>query len=59
LVPFFDVSRWVQTLVALLDNPEQRARLGQQARQLIVDQYDLKTVCLPQQLAWVNGLKPA
>jgi len=59
LVPFFDVDRWVKTLVALLDNPEQRARMGQQARQWMVDRYDLKTVCLPQQLAWVNGLMQA
>jgi glycosyltransferase involved in cell wall biosynthesis len=59
LVPFFDVNRWVETLVALLDNPEQRARMGQQARQWMVERYDLKAVCLPQQLAWVNGLKPA
>jgi len=56
LVPFFDVAQWVRTLVALLDNPERRAVLGQQARKLIVDKYDLKTVCLPQQLAWINGL---
>lgn len=59
LVPFFDVPRWVQTLVALLDSPEQRAGLGKKARQLIVDRYDLNTVCLPHQLAWVNGLKQA
>ena len=34
-------------------------RLGQQARQTIVQNYDLHSVCLPQQLAWVNGLGPS
>ena len=59
LVPFFDVPQWVQAIVHLLDHPAERDRLGQQARQAMVDKYDLHTVCLPQQLAWVNGLVTA
>ena len=49
----------VQAIVHLLDHPAERERLGQQARQAMVDKYDLHTVCLPQQLAWVNGLVTA
>ena len=30
-----------------------------QARQTLVEKYDLHTVCLPQQLTWVNGLMQA
>ena len=59
LVPFFDVPQWVQAIVHLLNHPAQRERLGQQARQAMVEKYDLHTVCLPQQLAWVNGLMQA
>jgi glycosyltransferase involved in cell wall biosynthesis len=59
LVPFFDVPQWVQAIVHLLNNPAERERLGQHARQTMVDKYDLHTVCLPQQLTWVNGLMQA
>ena len=40
----------------LLDQPEERARLGTNARAFAQEHYDLQKVCLPQQLAWVNGL---
>ena len=56
LVPFFDVRAWVHHLNALLDQPEERKRLGQQAREHAVTHYDLQTVCLPKQLAWVDAL---
>ena len=55
-VAFFDVAAWTQAIVNLLEQPQERQRLGEQARQTIVEKYDLTTVCLPQQLAWVNGL---
>jgi glycosyltransferase involved in cell wall biosynthesis len=55
-VPFFDVPAWTQTIVNLLEQPQERQRLGEQARQTVVEKYDLTTVCLPQQLAWVKGL---
>ena len=56
LVPFFDVPLWVQAIVHLLDHPAERERLGRQARQTMVEKYDLHAVCLPQQLAWVHAL---
>jgi glycosyltransferase involved in cell wall biosynthesis len=55
-VPFFDVAAWTQSIVSLLEQPQERQRLGDQARQTVIEKYDLNTVCLPQQLAWVNGL---
>jgi hypothetical protein len=33
-----------------------RALLGQNAREFARQRYDLKTQCLPQQLAWVGSL---
>jgi glycosyltransferase involved in cell wall biosynthesis len=59
LVPFFDVPRWMEAIVHLLNHPAERERLGQQARLAMVEKYDLHKVCLPQQLAWVNGLMQA
>lgn len=56
LVNFFDPQGLANTLVALLDDPAQRQRLGAQARIRAIERYDLKTICLPQQLAWVAAL---
>mgnify|MGYP000054398885 FL=1 len=56
LVDFFDSAVLVQQVVHLLDHPAERARLGRNARAFAQHHYDLQTVCLPQQLAWVAGL---
>jgi glycosyltransferase involved in cell wall biosynthesis len=56
LVSFFDAPALASSVCELLDQPEERARLGTNARAFAQQHYDLKAVCLPQQLAWVNGL---
>jgi glycosyltransferase involved in cell wall biosynthesis len=56
LVPFFDPQAWAQAIHTLLDQPEERARMGALARQHAITHYDLQTVCLPRQLAWVESL---
>ncbi|SVB51590.1 uncharacterized protein METZ01_LOCUS204444 [marine metagenome] len=56
LVNFFDVSKLTNEVCALLDDPKSRARLGKNAREFAQANYDLKTVCLPRQLQWVQGL---
>ena len=56
LVPFFDQSALVEQVCQLLDDPEERARLGRNAREFARQHYDLQTVCLPRQLAWVDEL---
>nr|WP_243646475.1 glycosyltransferase [Tepidimonas ignava] len=56
LVNFFDVAGLANEVCALLDDPAQRERLGQNARAFARANYDLKRVCLPRQLAWVEGL---
>ena len=55
LVPFFDRDALVHQACRLLDDASERARLSQRARTWVVDRYDLKTRCLPQQVAWVTG----
>ena len=57
LVNFFDAKGLVQEVRDLLHNPTERARLGANARQFAKVNYDLQSVCLPKQLAWVEGLK--
>ena len=56
LVDFFDVPGLVNEVCVLLDDPTARAKLGANARAFAQANYDLKTVCLPRQLAWVQGL---
>ena len=56
LVDFFDVPGLANEACALLDDPAARARLGANARAFAQANYDLKAVCLPKQLQWVQGL---
>jgi glycosyltransferase involved in cell wall biosynthesis len=56
LVDFFDVPALVNEVCALLDDPAARARLGANARAFARANYDLKSICLPRQLEWVEGL---
>ena len=64
LVDFFDEDALLSQLIRLLKDAALRARLGGAARRQIRQFYDLKTICLPQQLRWVDalghlGAKPA
>jgi len=56
LVNFFDTKALIQEVCDLLGNPAERVRLGTNARKFAQTNYDLQTVCLPKQLAWVEGL---
>jgi glycosyltransferase involved in cell wall biosynthesis len=56
LVNFFDANSIVKEVCDLLENPAERARLGANAIQFAKANYDLNSVCLPRQLAWVEGL---
>ncbi len=56
LVDFFDYDQLATEVVNLLDDSVRRASLGQQARSFAKARYDLKTVCMPKQLAWVESL---
>lgn len=56
LVGFFDVDKLATETSNLLNDAEARQRLGTAARQFARETYDLKTRCLPTQLAWVESL---
>ena len=56
LVDFFDHQALAKEICQLLDNAKLRARLGKNARAFAIKHYDLQTICLPNQLAWVNQL---
>lgn len=56
LVNFFSPQALTEAVCDLLEHPEERARLGANARSFAQTHYDLKRVCLPAQLAWVRRL---
>jgi len=56
LVNFFDAPALTEEICYLLNKPKKRATLSANARLFAQKNYDLKTACLPNQLAWVDGL---
>jgi glycosyltransferase involved in cell wall biosynthesis len=56
LVDFFQPSELVQAVCRLLEDQHLAARLGLAARAHAVEHFDLRTVCLPQQMKWVHAL---
>jgi len=56
LVDFFDQSALVSEVCDLLEHQDTRQRLGAAAREHILKHYDLKSICLPQQLSWIEQL---
>ena len=56
LVDFFDPLALAAKVDHLLNDPQMRERLGRTARETILKNYDLRSHCLPQTLAWVDRL---
>ncbi|MRX50161.1 glycosyltransferase [Paracoccus sp. S-4012] len=59
LVPFFDIPAWERALIRALDPDPEAPRLGAAARRTILDRYDLKRLCLPRQIDWIEALAPS
>ncbi|MDF0603825.1 glycosyltransferase [Psychromarinibacter sp. C21-152] len=55
LVDFFDVDGWAEKLTSVLADPAAQRPIRAAARQHIVDNYDLASVCLPQLMEFVTG----
>ena len=55
LVDFFDPNALADSVVQLLDDEDTRVRLGKAARAFAIENYDLKSACLPRQLQWVQA----
>lgn len=58
LVGFFDDQALIGALVRALAGDPEEARLRAAARQTILDGYDLRSQCLPRQIAWVESFDP-
>lgn len=54
ITPFFDYETLAIKISELLQDEEKRARLGRDARALVVREFDLESVCLPKQITWAT-----
>jgi len=54
LVPFFDFKRLAERVIEALDNPRRFDPVRIQARETILDRYDLARICLPNLMAFVK-----
>ncbi|MCC5955889.1 MAG: glycosyltransferase family 4 protein [Natronohydrobacter sp.] len=55
LVDFFDLESWAEELIDALARPERQGQLRMAARATIIENYDLKRVCLPWLIRFVEG----
>lgn len=55
LVDFFDANAIAAKVSYLLENSKERQGLGEIARGLILQRYDLRSICLLRQKYWVNS----
>jgi glycosyltransferase involved in cell wall biosynthesis len=56
LVPFFDVEQIADRVVDALASPSRYRSMRTQARQTVVDRYDLTRRCLPKVLTLINDM---
>ncbi len=56
LVDFFDHDGLANEVLNLLGNDKKREKLGERARAFVQKKVDLRSVCLPAQLNWIESL---
>ena len=56
LVDFFDYKSIANNICKLLDDKELRNSLSNNARNFIIENYDLNDICLPAQIKWIENL---
>lgn len=55
LVDFFDHDAWADKLIEVMSDPTSQEPIRAAARQHIIDSYDLKSVCLPKLIEFVEN----
>ena len=58
LVDFFDVPGWARTRTSALADPAAQDAMRAAARRTALERYDLRSVCLPRMVAFVEGFGP-
>ncbi len=54
LVDFFDVAAWSDRFIEGLAHPERATRMRQAARRTAIERYDLRSICLPRQVQFLE-----
>ena len=54
LVPFFDIHQLAERVIEALAYPQRFNPLRAQARQTILDRYDVARICLPKMTAFIQ-----
>ena len=57
LVDFFDSKALASEINNLMNKPNLRSTLSTEARSFVVENFDLKNICLPKQIKWIEKLK--
>ncbi len=55
LVDFFDIEGWSDAMIDALAAPERLQSLRQAARQTVIENYDLRRICLPRLIRFVEA----
>lgn len=58
LVDFFDIKGWSAALIEALAEPDRFTAQRRAARQTILDNYDLHSICMPRMVAYVESFAP-
>jgi len=58
LVDFFSPDEIAERVIEALEQPGSFASLRRNARETVIDRYDLRSVCLPAHLQMLNSLVP-
>jgi len=56
LIDFFNSDQLANAVIKLLDHPDLRASLGQNARATAIAKYDVTTICLPKMVGLINSM---
>ncbi len=56
LVDFFDFDNLSNQIIQLLDDEKLRNKISTNARKFVIENYDLKNVCLPKQIQWIQSI---
>lgn len=54
LVDFFDSKALAETVIEALEHPDRMREIRKNARQTVVEEYDLRRVCLPRQIEMIE-----
>jgi glycosyltransferase involved in cell wall biosynthesis len=54
LIDFFDINMWSEMLINALAEPHRYDGLRAAARRTVVESYDLRTICLPRQIEFIE-----